>query len=138
LLEGWRAYNQSKLANVLFTYELARRLEGTGVTANCLHPGTVATNAAKDSPGIAWRLVNRYRPFLVRSLLRLPHTFLLTPELGAETIVFLASSPEVEGITGKYFVKKSETRSSRDSHDPVLAERLWRLDEELVGGWCSI
>ncbi len=133
LLDGWRAYNQSKLANVLFTYELARRLEGTGITANCLHPGMVATHAGSDSQGIVWRLINRYRPFLVRSLLGMPHTFLLTPEKGAETTLFLASSPEVEGITGKYFVRKAEARSSRDSYDPVLAERLWRLDEELVG-----
>jgi NAD(P)-dependent dehydrogenase (short-subunit alcohol dehydrogenase family) len=133
LRAGWRAYNQSKLANVLFTYELARRLEGTGVTANCLHPGMVATRAASGSPGIVWRLINRYRPFLVNSLLGMPRTFLLTPEQGAETLVFLASSPEVEGITGKYFVRKVEAKSSRESYDPVLAERLWRLDEELVG-----
>lgn len=138
LLAGWRAYNQSKLANVLFTYELARRLEGTGVTANCLHPGMVATRAGSDSPGIVWRLVNRYRPILVRFCLGLPRTFLLTPEQGAETTVFLASSPEVEGITGKYFVKKAEARSSRESYDLLLAERLWSLDEELVGGWCSV
>jgi retinol dehydrogenase-14 len=133
LRASWRAYNQSKLANVLFTYELARRLEGTGVTANCLHPGMVATHAGSDSPGIVWRLVNRYRPFLVRFCLGLPHSFLLTPEQGAETTVFLASSPEVEGITGKYFVRKAEARSSRESYDPVLAERLWKLDTELVG-----
>ncbi len=132
-LVGWRAYNQSKLANVLFTYELARRLEGTGITANCLHPGMVATHAGSDSQGIVWRLINPYRPFLVRSLLRMPHTFLLTPEHGAETTLFLASSPEVEGITGKYFVRKAEARSSRESYDPMLAERLWKLDAELVG-----
>jgi NAD(P)-dependent dehydrogenase (short-subunit alcohol dehydrogenase family) len=138
LLPGWRAYNESKLANVLFTYELARRLEGTGVTANCLHPGLVATNAASDSPGILWRVINRYRPFLVRFCFRLPHTFLRSPEQGAETSVFLASSPEIEGITGKYFVERAEARSSKESYDPLLAERLWRLDEELVGlseGW---
>jgi retinol dehydrogenase-14 len=133
LLPGWRAYNESKLANILFTYELARRLEGTGVTANCLHPGLVATNAASESPGILWRVINRYRPFLVRLCFGLPHTFLRTPERGAETSVFLASSPEIEGITGKYFVARAEARSSEVSYDPLLAERLWRLDEELVG-----
>jgi NAD(P)-dependent dehydrogenase (short-subunit alcohol dehydrogenase family) len=133
LLPGWRAYNESKLANVLFTYELARRLEGTGVTANCLHPGLVATNAAIESPGILWHVINRYRPFLVRFCFGLPHTFLRTPEQGAETAVFLASSPEIEGITGKYFVGKAEARSSKESYDPLLAEQLWRLDEELVG-----
>ena len=130
---GWRVYNQSKLANVLFTYELARRLEGTGVTANCLHPGMVATGAARDSEGILWSHVNRYRRFLVRFCLGLPHTFLLTPEQGAERTLFLASSPEVEGISGKYFVRKAQARSSRESYDPALAKRLWRLDEELVG-----
>ncbi len=133
LLPGWRAYNQSKLANVLFTYELARRLEGTGVTANCLHPGLVATNAAGEGPGVLWRAINRYRPFLIRLCLGLPHTFLLTPDQGAETSVFLASSPEVEGVTGKYFVKRAEARSSKRSYDSELAERLWRLDEELAG-----
>jgi NAD(P)-dependent dehydrogenase (short-subunit alcohol dehydrogenase family) len=133
LLPGWRAYNESKLANVLFTYELARRLEGTGVTANCLHPGLVATNAARESPGILWSVVNRYRSFFVRLCFGLPHTFLRTPEQGAETPVFLASSPEVEKTTGKYFVKRAEARSSEESYDPFLAERLWRLDEELVG-----
>ena len=133
LLPGWRAYNESKLANVLFTYELARRLEGTGVTANCLHPGLVATRAGSESPGILWCVVNRYRPFLVRFCFGLPHTFLQTPEQGAETPVFLASSPEIKGITGKYFVKRAEASSSKESYDPLLAERLWRLDEELVG-----
>jgi NAD(P)-dependent dehydrogenase (short-subunit alcohol dehydrogenase family) len=133
LLRGWRAYNESKLANVLFTYELSRRLEGTGVTANCLHPGLVATNAASKSPGILWRVVNRYRSSLVRFCLGLPHTFLRTPEQGAETSVFLASSPEIKGMTGKYFVKRAEARSSKESYDPLLAYRLWRLDEELVG-----
>ena len=93
----------------------------------------VATRAGSDSPGILWRFVNRCRPFLVRSLLGMPRTFLLTPEQGAETTVFLASSPEVEGITGKYFVRKAEARSSSKSCDPVLAGRLWNLDEELVG-----
>ena len=93
----------------------------------------MATRAGSDSPGIVWRLINRCRPFLVRSLLGMPRTFLLTPEQGAETTVFLASSPEVEGITGKYFVKRAERRSSRESYDPVLADRLWNLDAELVG-----
>jgi NAD(P)-dependent dehydrogenase (short-subunit alcohol dehydrogenase family) len=133
LLSGWRAYNESKLANVLFTYELARRLEGTGVTSNCLHPGLVATHAAQESPGIMWGVINRYRPFLVRLCFGLPHTFLRTPEQGAETPVFLASSPVIDGITGKYFVEKAEARSSKESYDPLLAERLWQLDEELVG-----
>lgn len=133
LYAGWRAYNQSKLANVLFTYELACRLEGTGVTVNCLHPGMVATNAASDSRGMLWALINRYRTFLIRFFLGLPHTFLKTPEQGAETSVYLASSQEVDGISGKYFVNKVPVRSSSKSYDRALAEKLWLFDSELTG-----
>jgi len=133
LYAGWRAYNQAKLANVLFTYELARQLHGSGVTANCLHPGMVATNAASDSKGILWALINRYRPFLTRFFLNLPFTFLKTPEQGAETSVYLASSQEVDGASGRYFVNKSPVRSSRKSYDRALAEKLWRVDSELAG-----
>src|SRR5215217_1244839 len=90
-----KAYGQSKLANVLFTYELARRLEGTGVTANCLHPGVVGTNLGSGVSGIFG--------FMVRALTPL----MKSPEKGAETSVYLASSPEVEGLSGRYFVKKA-------------------------------
>jgi len=133
LYSGWRAYNQSKLATVLFTYELARRLDGTGVTANCLHPGLVATNAGHQSPGFLWKLTNRYRPFLIRFCLNLPYTFLLTPEQGAQTSLYLASSPAVDGTSGKYFVRKVDVRSSRKSYDRSLAGRLWQFDAELAG-----
>jgi NAD(P)-dependent dehydrogenase (short-subunit alcohol dehydrogenase family) len=131
---GWKAYSHSELANVLFTYELARRLGGTGVTANCLHPGMVAgTNLASSSRGVLGFVINRYRSSLERFFLNLPCTPLLTPEQGARTSIYLASSPEVEGISGKYFAKGIEVRSSRKSYDRSLAQRLWRMDAELVG-----
>ncbi len=130
---GWRSYNQSKLANILFTFELSRRLEGTGVTANCLHPGMVATNAASESLGFPWALINRYRPFLTRLFLGLPRTFLKTPEQGAETSIYLAASPDAEGISGRYFINKLEARSSGKSRDRFTAQRLWKLDAELAG-----
>ncbi len=129
---NWQAYRQSKLANILFTYELARRLDGAGVTANCIHPGMVATNAGRDTRGPVALLFNRYRPWVVGFLLRLPGTFLLTPEEGAEGPIFLATSPAVEGVTGKYFVKTREARSFRKSHDRSLAQRLWQVDAALV------
>ncbi len=108
-----RAYSQSKLALVLFTRELARRLEGTGVTANCLHPGAVATNIWGSALGPA------------SFLGKLTRLFMLSPEKGAETQVFLASSRDVEGTSGEYFERKREKRSSTESYDATLADRLW-------------
>lgn len=116
-----KAYSQSKLALVLFTYELARRLEGTGVTANCLHPGTVATNIWGRAMGPA------------AFLGKVSRLFLIGPEKGAETSVYLATSPEVEGVTGKYFDQMREKRSSADSYDEALAQRLWSATVPLVG-----
>ncbi|HEX6533672.1 MAG TPA: SDR family oxidoreductase [Gemmatimonadaceae bacterium] len=114
-----RAYNQSKLANVLFTYELARRLEGTGVTANCVHPGLVATRLMREWPAWMRALWGR---------------FLLMPEKGAEGVVWLASTPAVEGVTGRYFEREGrEARSSRRSYDGELRERLWRVSAEMTG-----
>lgn len=110
---GWKAYAQSKLANVLFTYELARRLAGTGVTVNALHPGWVATRIG-DNNGL-----------LARLALRIARLTALSPEEGAEGIVYLAASPEVEGVTGRYFVRTREARSSRLSYDEETARRLW-------------
>jgi NAD(P)-dependent dehydrogenase (short-subunit alcohol dehydrogenase family) len=112
------AYANSKLANVLFTYELARRLEGTGVTVNCLHPGGVGTNLFRGLPKFlqaAIRLVT------------------LSPESGAKTSIYLASSPEVEGITGKYFARRRQQESSAASHNIGAAKSLWTLSEELTG-----
>lgn len=115
-----RAYNQSKLADVLFTYELARRLEGTGVTVNCLQPGMVATDFAREYTGFKRFMVALLRPFM------------RTPAKGAETSVYLASSPEVEGVTGKYFASKKEAKSSKESHDAFLSKRLWEVSAHLA------
>jgi NAD(P)-dependent dehydrogenase (short-subunit alcohol dehydrogenase family) len=120
---GTRANNQAKLALVLFTYELARRLVGTGVTANCLHPGAVATGAPLKDPDT---------PPLMRFLYRLVAVFFQSPEKGAETSIYLASSLEVEGVTGKYFVKKRAVASSPESYDLAIATRLWQVSEELT------
>lgn len=117
-----KGYAQSKLANVLFTTELARRLEGTGVTANCLHPGAVATNIGIDrTTGFGKRLVGLLRPFF------------LTAEKGAETAVYLASSPEVRGITGQYFYKKRAQPLTPKGKDRAAASRLWEWSEQQVG-----
>jgi NAD(P)-dependent dehydrogenase (short-subunit alcohol dehydrogenase family) len=118
---GWRAYCQSKLANILFTYELAARLQGTGVTANAMHPGFVATNFGHNNGGpFAW-------------LIRLTQVAALSPQQGAETIVHLAVSPEVADITGRYFIKKRAVRSSTESYDNAIAHRLWQISEERLG-----
>jgi retinol dehydrogenase-14 len=118
--KGAKAYSQSKLATVLFTYELARRLEGTGVTANCLHPGVVGTNLGSGVSGAFG--------FVVRALTPL----MKSPEKGAQTSIYLASSPEVEGLSGRYFVKKAEARSSNVSYDERIARRLWEVSAELT------
>lgn len=119
---GQRAYNQSKLANVLFTYELARRLEGTGVTATVLHPGVVRTGFGREDAGRFMRL-----------MFPLVTPFMKTPEQGAATPIHLASSPEVAGVTGAYFANLRPKRSSRASHDRDLARRLWEASASLVG-----
>jgi NAD(P)-dependent dehydrogenase (short-subunit alcohol dehydrogenase family) len=118
--EPWRAYGQSKLANILFTYELARRLTGSGVTANALHPGVVATGFAQTYGGPTALLV------------RLAHPFLATPAEGARTSVFLASSPEVDGVTGRYFIKGKAAASSELSYCEVSQKKLWAISEELT------
>ncbi|MBP7998461.1 MAG: SDR family oxidoreductase [Chloroflexi bacterium] len=116
---GFRVYGQSKLANIYFTYELARRLEGTGVTVNALHPGFVATNFAKNN---GW--LYRVGMFLMRP-------FAMNDQQGAATQIYLASSPEVEGITGKYFARKKAVASSNVSYDIAAAQKLWQASEEL-------
>ena len=119
--DGNQAYSRSKLANILFTYELARRLQGTRVTANCLHPGVIATKLLADYMGIP------------RAGGALARTFGAKPEKGAETIIYLASSPEVEGVSGRYFVNKKPAASSRESYDEAPARRLWEASERLTG-----
>ncbi|MEM5770925.1 MAG: SDR family NAD(P)-dependent oxidoreductase, partial [Bacillota bacterium] len=117
----WRAYEQSKLANIMFTYSLSERLAGTGVTVNCLHPGAVATNIG----------VSRNANF-VKTIRRIIKPFFLTAEKGAETVIYLAASPEVERITGKYFVRKHMVPSSKLSYDEETAKRLWDLSEQMT------
>ena len=121
---GISAYGQSKLANVLFTYELARRLDGAGVTANCLHPGVVRTGFGRSNNGIQGALFGVFHT--------VARPFLLSPEQGAQTSIYLASSPDVEGVTGKYFVKREPVRSSDISYDTDLAQQLWKVSEQLV------
>jgi len=118
---GQRAYNQSKLANVLFTYELARRLRGTGVTATVLHPGLVRTGFGAEDPGRIQRMIT---PFM---------GLMKSPEQGARTSIHLASAPEVEGITGQFFANRKPRRSSRRSYDEADALRLWEVSAGLVG-----
>ena len=118
---GWKVYAQSKLANLLFTYELARRLDG-GVTVNALHPGFVRTNFGRSNGG----LMGRFVAWSQRGA--------ISPEAGAQTSIFLASSPEVAGITGGYFHRCMQVRSSAASYDAEAARRLWEVSEKLVDG----
>jgi len=115
------AYNQSKLANILFTTELARRLAGTGVTANCLHPGVIGTKllvAFEGRPSLLRFMTTRGRP---------------TPKEGAATSLFVATSPALEGVTGRYFRESAESRPSPRALDEVTARRLWEVSERLTG-----
>ncbi len=121
--DGWTAYARSKLANVLFTYELARRLDGSGVTANTLHPGMVRTAFGHDTAGAMRALM---------TLSQLP-PFGVSPRRGARTQVRLASAPELEGVSGRYFVRGRARRSSRASRDRDAQGRLWAASAQLLG-----
>jgi NAD(P)-dependent dehydrogenase (short-subunit alcohol dehydrogenase family) len=116
-----QAYGQSKLANVLFTYELARRLEGSGVTANALHPGFVFTGFARNNGAVFNFGMKLIGPFIRQA------------DQGAQTSIYLASSPEVEGVSGKYFIDCKAVDSSPLSYDKELAEKLWQVSLELTG-----
>ncbi|MEW4569358.1 SDR family oxidoreductase [Tautonia sp. JC769] len=120
--KGFRAYRQSKLANILFAGELARRLDGSGVTVNALHPGVVNSSFFSSGEGPAWWVMKR-----VAGL------FAISPEHGARTSVYLARSPEVEGVSGAYFVKQREVKPDAAAQDDEVARRLWRVSEELTG-----
>jgi NAD(P)-dependent dehydrogenase (short-subunit alcohol dehydrogenase family) len=117
---GYHAYSQSKLANVLFTYQLAKRLNGTGVTVNCLHPGVVRTGFGKDVTG------------LMTVLVRIGSPFMMSPEKSARAVIYLATSPELESVSGKHFSKGKEEKSSTESYDEASAERLWKVSAELA------
>ncbi|HEX9158636.1 MAG TPA: SDR family oxidoreductase [Rhizomicrobium sp.] len=118
---GFAVYGRSKLCNILFTRELARRLQGTGITANCFHPGFVATRFGNRSGGI------------LSMGIRAAKTFALTPEQGAETMVYLASSPDVANVSGGYFVKCKPTGPTREAQDDADARRLWDMSAKLSG-----
>ena len=117
---GSRAYNQSKLANLMFTYELAKRLEGTGVTANALHPGFTNTGFSAEDPALG-------------PLVRLLRPFMRSPAKGADTAVYLASAPQVAGVTGRYFADRVAKKSSKASYDTAATARLWQVSADLVG-----
>jgi len=119
---GQRAYSQSKLANVMFTYQLARRLEGTGVTATAAHPGVVATSfGAEDHAAHLGIMIRVARPLMK------------TPSQGALTPIYLASSLDVEGVTGQYFSDRKPKTSSKGSYDTAAAARLWQASAALTG-----
>lgn len=118
---GFKVYGRSKLCNILFTRELARRLAGTGVTANCLHPGFVATRFGDQTGG--W----------ISFAIRLAKRFALTPQQGAETLIYLASSPEVAAVTGEYFDKCHPRKPSTAAQDDATARRLWEETARLAG-----
>lgn len=115
---GFRRYSETKLANILFTLELARRLEGTGVTANCFHPGVVASG------------FNRNNSTLMRLAMTIVKPFSRSPEKGAETLVWLADSPQVSGVSGDYFVDMRQVSPSAAAQDTEAARRLWAVSEE--------
>lgn len=117
-----RSYGKSKLANVLFTYDLARRLEGTGVTVNAVHPGLVDTGFGSEFKGFLGWLIKVLQKTIARS-----------PEKGAETLVYLASSPDIKGIDAKYWKDKKQVASSKASFDVDQQRRLWTLSGEITG-----
>jgi NAD(P)-dependent dehydrogenase (short-subunit alcohol dehydrogenase family) len=119
--DSWRSYANSKLANILFTRELARRLDGTGVTANCAHPGVVRTGFGRDA-----------RPLLKLGI-TIGRAFMLSPERGADTIVYLASSPDVAEQTGGYYVKRQLREPSAAARDDAAARKLWEISEKMTG-----
>jgi NAD(P)-dependent dehydrogenase (short-subunit alcohol dehydrogenase family) len=117
---AWRAYRRSKLCNILFTRELARRLAGTGVVANCLHPGFVASRFGDEGDGWTGRLFS------------LAQRFAISPEQGADTIVYLVSSPDAATASGEYFVKRKVAKPSNAARDAAAARTLWERSEEIA------
>lgn len=115
-----KVYGTTKLANIMFTYELARRLAGTEISVNCMHPGGVNTNFGKNMKGIAGAYF-RLSPFSRK------------PEKGAETVIWLASTPDVEGVSGKYFMDKKEKKSNSFSYDKDEQKKLWEESEKMTG-----
>ena len=118
---GFPVYGMTKLANIMFTYELAERLKGTGVTATCMHPGAVNTRFGTNNSG----------PFTI--LFRLFKPFMRAPEQGADTVIWLASSPEVEGASGRYYSDRKLVKPKKVASDPDARRRLWEESERLTG-----
>ena len=119
------AYGVSKLANVLFTRALAKRLQGSAVTATCLHPGLVRTSFGRNNE-------DALSPF-VRAIIGFIMRFARTPEKGAETVVYLAASPQVQGESGGYYIDCKRAKPSAAGRDDSVAERLWQVSEQLAG-----
>ena len=118
---GFQVYGMTKLANIIFTFELAERLEGTGVTANCMHPGAVNTNFGANNRGGMALFFRAFKPFM------------RSPEQGAETLVYLAASPEAEEMSGEYLTDHEVQAASKEAYDESVRKRLWEVSEELTG-----
>lgn len=118
---GFPVYGMTKLANIMFTYELAERLEGTGVTATCMHPGAVNTRFGSNNSGLFTIFFRAFKPFM------------RTPEQGADTLIWLASSPDVEGISGRYYSDRKPIEPKKIANDPLARRRLWEESERLTG-----
>lgn len=123
--QGLNAYAQSKLANLLFTFELARRIEGTGVTVNAMHPGFVGTGFAQNNGGLNGT-ITRLGMLVIKP-------FLLSPAQGADTLIWLASSPDVEGLSGGYYEKRRLIRCNAQAYLPEVQRRLWNVSEQMTG-----
>ena len=118
---GFPVYGMTKLANIMFTYELAGRLEGTGVTATCMHPGAVNTRFGTNNTGPMTILFRLFKPFM------------RSPEQGADTVIWLASSPDVEGVSGRYYADRKPMEPKKIANDPAARRRLWEESERLTG-----
>ena len=118
---GFPVYGMTKLANIMFTYELAERLKGTGVTATCMHPGAVNTRFGTSNRGPMTLLFRAFKPFM------------RTPDQGADTVIWLASSPEVEGLSGRYYSDRKPLEPKKIANDPAARRRLWEESERLTG-----
>ena len=118
---GFPVYGMTKLANIMFTYELAERLAGTGVTATCMHPGAVNTRFGTNNSGPMTILFRAFKPFM------------RTPEQGADTVIWLAASPDVEGVSGRYYADRKPIEPKKIANDPAARRRLWDESERLTG-----
>ena len=118
---GFPVYGMTKLANIMFTYELAERLEGTGVTATCMHPGAVNTRFGTNNWGPMTILFRLFKPLM------------RTPDQGADTVIWLAASPEVEGVSGRYYSDRKPLEPKKIANDPAARRRLWEESERLTG-----